>query len=142
MCSVFLQREDWAKQIPWRGGPSSVMATNEGGQLEVGGGSPTVFPGGTCPIVGEASVARGVDGAVQEKTRSKSSNCPESDNEPPLRQRIPRKRARSTSVDSETDDEDEFASTLYVRLYEAAKYQESLEDTTDWSRGREGLICL
>lgn len=43
---------------------------------------PTVFPDGTCPTVGGASMARGVDGADQEKTGSKSIDCPESDNEP------------------------------------------------------------
>ena len=37
---------------------------------------PTVFPDGTCPTVGGASMARGVDGADQEKTGSKSIDCP------------------------------------------------------------------
>ncbi len=93
MCSAFLQREGGAKRTPWRGGPSSAMATNEGGQLEARGGPPFVFPDGMCPTVGGASMARGADGAVQEKTGSESSNCPDSDNEPPMRQTIPRKRS-------------------------------------------------
>ena len=75
-------------------------------------------------------MARGVDGAVQEKTGSESSNCPELDDEPPLRQIIPRKRSRSMSADIETDNEDEFATELYIRLHEEARYQKSLEDTT------------
>lgn len=142
MCAVFLQREGGAKRTLWRGGPSSVRATDEGGKLEFGGGPPAVFPDGTCPTVRGASMAQVVDGAVQEKTGSESMNCPESDNEPPLRQIIPRKRSRSTPADIETDIEDEFAANLYIRLHEEARYQESLEDTTAWSRGRDGLRCL
>ena len=68
--------------------------------------------------------------AVQEKTGSESSNCPELDDEPPLRQIIPRKRSRSMSADIETDNEDEFAAELYIRLHVEARYQKSLEDTT------------
>lgn len=132
MCSLFLLDEGGAKRTPWREGPSSVMATNEGGQLEVRGGSPVVFPDSTCPTVGGASMARGTDGAAQEKTGSESSNCPDSDNGPALRQTIPRKRSRSTSVDIDADIEDDFATNLYIRLHEEARYQES---TTDWSRG-------
>lgn len=85
-------------------------------------------------------MARGVDGAAQEKTGSEYVNCPESDNERPLRQTIPRKRSRSTSADSETYNEDEFTTNLYIRLNEEARYQESLEVYAAWSRGREGLI--
>ena len=115
------------------------MATNEGGQLEVRGGPPVVFPDGTCPTVGGASMARDTDGAVQEKMGSESSTFPDSDNEPTMSQTIPRKRPRSRSVDIDADIEDDFAASLYIRLHEEAIHQES---TTDWSRGGEGLICL
>lgn len=43
------------------------------------------------------------------------------------------------SAEIETDNEDEFAAELYNRLQEEARYQESLEDITAWSRGREDL---
>ena len=79
MCAVFLQREGGAKRTSWRGGPSSVMTADEGGQSEVGGGPSAVFPSGTCPTAGEVSMARGVDGAAQEKTGSEYVNCPTSD---------------------------------------------------------------
>lgn len=46
------------------------------------------------------------------------------------------------SAEIETDNEDEFVADLYHHLQEEAKYQESLEDITAWSRGWEGLICL
>lgn len=61
-------------------------------------------------------MARGTDGAVQQKTGLESSNCPVADNEPPMRQTIPRKRSRSMSVDIETDIEDDFAANLYIRF--------------------------
>lgn len=73
------------------GGPSSVMATDEGGQSENGGRLAAVFPDGRCPTAGGALMARGVAGAAQEKTGSESINCPESDNKRPLCQTIPRK---------------------------------------------------
>lgn len=142
MCALFLQREGGAKRTLWRGGPSSVMATDEGGQFEVGGGPPAVFPNVTWLTAGGASMARGVDGVAQEKTDSESLNCPEADNERPLPQTIPRKRPRSSSADSETYNEDEFTAKLYIRLHEEARYQESLEDYTARSRSREGLTCL
>lgn len=66
-------------------------------------------------------MARGTVGAVQEKTGLESSNCPDADDEPPMRQIIPRKGSRSTSVDIETDIEDDFATNLYIRLLEEAR---------------------
>ena len=141
MCAAFLQCEGGAKRTSGRGGPSSVMATDEGGQFEFGGGPPAVFPNVTGPTAGGASMARGVDGAAQEKTDSESINCPESDNKRPLPQTILQKRPRSSSADSETYNEDEFTANLYIRLLEEAEYQESLEDYTAWSRSRDGLIC-
>ena len=74
MCAIFLQREVWAKRVSWRWGPSLVMTTNEGGHL-VGGGPPAGFPDRTCPTVGGASMARGVDGAVSKgKAKISSMN--------------------------------------------------------------------
>lgn len=139
MCSLFLQGEGGAKRTPWREEPSSVMATNKRGQLEARGGSPFVFPDVTCPIVGGASVARDTDCGVQEKVGSESSNFPDSDNEPTMRQTIPRKRSQSGSVDIDADIEDDFAANLYIRMHEEAIDQKS---TTDWSRVGEGPTCL
>ena len=92
------------------------MTTNEGGDSGVCRGPPAVFPDDTQgPTFERTSMARGVDGAVHEKTSSEYD-------EPPLRQKIPRKSSRSMSADIETDDEDEFAADLYYRLQEEAKY--------------------
>lgn len=126
MCAVFLQREGGA-----------AMATDKGEQFEDG-----VFPDGTCPTAGGESMARGVENAAQETMDSESINCPESDNERPLRQTVPQKLPRSPSADSETDDDDEFVASLDTRLHEEARYQESLEDYTAWARGRKGPVCL
>ncbi len=135
MCSGFLQLEGGAKRTEWPGGPSSVKATSEGEQSEARGGPPCVFPDRTGPTVGGASMARGKDGAAQEKMGAESSNCPDSENEQPMRQTIPRKRSRSTSVDLDLDTEEDFAADLHIRLLEEASYQER---TTDWVRGGEG----
>lgn len=139
MCSSFLEREGGAKRTQWRGGPSSVKATYERGQLQARGGPPVVFPAPTWPTLEGASMARGTDGAAQEKMGSESSNCPDSDNERPLRQTIPQKRSRSMSVDLDLDTKEAFADNLHICLLEEAIYQER---TTDWVRGEEGLICL
>lgn len=89
MCALFLKREGGAKRMPRRLGPSLVMTKNEGGHSGVGGGSPAVFPDGTQgPTFERPSMARGVDGAVQEEMGLESSTCPELDDEPPLRQII------------------------------------------------------
>lgn len=99
MCALFLEREGGAKRMPWRLGPSLVMATNKGGHSGVGESFPALFPDGTQgPTFERASMARGVDGAVQEEIGLESSICPELDEEPPLRQIIPQKHSRSGQI--------------------------------------------
>lgn len=70
------------------------MATGKGEQFEDCGSLPTGFPDGTCPTAGGESMARGVENAAQETIDSESINCPESDNERPLRQTVPQKLLR------------------------------------------------
>ena len=101
-------------------------------QLEARGDPPFVFPDGTCPTVGGASMARGADGAVQEKTGSESSNCPDSDNEA--------KQSHENGHDLRR-----LISILILRkilwltfMFACLKKRDTRRAPTDWSRGGEG----
>lgn len=122
----------------WREGPSSVMAKNGGGHLDDGGGPPVVFSDGTeGPIVEGTGMARGVDSAVQEKTGSESSTCPESDHKPTLRRIKPCKRTRSISRRMlKMNFRQTFTSACKKK---PDMYQESLEDIIVWSRGHSSF---
>ena len=139
MCALFLRREGGAR----RGGPNSIITTNEEEHPEVGGVPQAIFPARTQGPTGKGtSAAGGGGGEVLEDTgpdASTCSTCCELGNESPL-QTISRKRLRHLSADVETDDDDEFAAELHDRLLEESMYQESLDNFNAWSMEANGLV--
>lgn len=44
MCALFLRREGGARWFPWRGGPNSIITTNEEEHPDVGEVPQAIFP--------------------------------------------------------------------------------------------------